>query len=358
MSKKASKSTKQKIVSLLTVDNIKQIDSTDNLGNNQLSFRISGQDVNYKFSNTILRTIINLVGSYGFNGENVEFQSNTSIFNRDVLRFRLNNTPILYKDYQYPPIDNFAEKCVELELDRKDIAYIAKKDEIEEIELQNKKKMELLNNLHMHVTAKNTTNDIMHVDTSSEFTTFYLDSVVIPNIYPKDLLLVELNPGQEINFTAIADFNIPANGDMYSSAIVARHVMINENSYIIILESLRQIPEKVIVQKACEIIIIKFNNMRDVLLEHINSLRSTTNIEYSAHIEIKHENHTLGEIFTYHIQNHPNITFAGFNNEHPDINDIFFEYSTEGMPFSKILVDVIKEITDLYQNLADQLLAN
>ena len=80
------------------------------------------------------------------------------------------------------------------------------------------------------------------------------------------------------------------------------------------------------------------------MLEKVNSLKSTTNIDYSAEIEITNENHTIGEILSQRIRLHKNSRFAGFVMRHPDSNNILLEYKIEGTTFTRVLQDVVKEL--------------
>lgn len=337
----------------INVSNIVQKNSDNNFGTNSLSFIISGNKVNHIVSNTIIRAIISLVGSHAFHPDNMTFTKDTTISNPDVLRMRISNIPIIYKNYEYPTISNFPQKCVELEiLHNKD--KITKKTELEEIEEKNKKTLELVNNLHMYVNVKNNTKDILHVTTNKEFTTFYYNGVIIPDFYPREISIMDLKPGEELVCSAVADFNIPVNGDMYRTAVTPFHLQQSETSYKIYLESYRQIPEKDIVKYACDIIIIKLNNFKNTLINQIKS-NNNANIEHSARIEIIDENHTIAEVFTRFVQDHPNIKFAGFKNDHPDVNNIIFEYETEGMTISKIITSVVNELSDLYSHVRDNI---
>lgn len=343
--------TKSKIIKsneTISITEIIATDSVNNLNTNSLSFVMSGTNVNYIFSNTIIRTIDSLVGAFAFTRDDIEFTSNTSIFNRDYMRVRINNIPILYKNYKYASIKNFAETCVNLEKNRK-INSDRVLTDIEAIEELNKKKISMINNIHMFVDAKNDTNDILHVTTNSKFTTFHKDEKIIPDFYPREIKICALKPGQEIKFSAISSFNIPLEQDSFSSAITTSHREINENSYRFKLISNRQMPESQIVIEACKIIIIKITNIKNILIDKINSMQDVKNINYIAIIEIVNENHTMGELLSRRIREHPFTKYAAFKMEHPDKNAIIFEYNVEGMTIIKILEIVIKEIIDDYE---------
>jgi DNA-directed RNA polymerase subunit L len=339
-----SKSKTKLVNDRVNISEIIETESIDGFATNNLTFVMSGSQINHIFSNTIIRTIDSLVGAFAFDKTDIDFTSNTSIFNRDYMRVRISNTPILYKNYEYDAIDNFAETCVELEKARKNVNNERVLTDIEQIDELNKKKLSMINNIHMFVDAKNDTNDIIHVTTNSKFTTFHKDEKIIPDIYPREVKLCALKPGQEIKISAISSFNIPLERNCYSSAITTFHREIDANTYKFKLVSLRQMREKQIVIEACKIINLKIMNIKNKLISKINSLKSTTNIDYNAKIEIANENHTMGELLSRRLREHAFITYATFKMEHPDKNAIVFEYKAEGMTIGKILDTVVDEI--------------
>jgi|SaaInlStandDraft_4_1057021.scaffolds.fasta_scaffold35632_1 DNA-directed RNA polymerase subunit L len=345
-----AKSVKSK---LLSVTDIEQTESIDNFNTNSLSFIIN--NTNYIFSNTIIRTIISLVGSFAFDKSDIEFSSDTSIFNRDLIRERINNIPIIYKDYMYKPIDDFAETCARLDVDRKFKNRVL--TDIETIDELNKRKLSMINNIHMFVDAKNDTNDVLNVTTNSKFTTFHKDEKIIPDIYPRELKICGLKPGEEIKFSASASFNIPLARDCYSAAITTGHRELDSTTYRIKLISHRQMPEKQIVIEACKIIIIKINNIKNKLISKIIEMKSTSNIDYNASIEITNENHTMGEVLSRQLREHAFVNYAAFKMEHPDKNAIIFEYKVEGMTIAKILDAVTDDIVKEYQIIIDAMLS-
>lgn len=359
---KSGKSKKMVVSNKLPIEygndkvHVKSIDNQDSteFGDNYMYLTISGTNVNSIFSQTIVRTIISLVGSYAFSQDNITFESNTSLFNRDYIKLRISTTPIVYKDYKYDPIDNFAERCVNLEKIKNEIGY-REITELEKIEIQNKKSELLVDNIHMHVSTTNTTSDILYVTTNSEFTTFYKNGIVIPDIYPRESLIIALKPGQEINFTAIADFNIPMVNNCYSSAYHVSHRMIDNNTFCIKLRSYRQMREKRIVIEACEIIKLKFDALRTNIFTHMQTeefLSENKNSDYEGTVIVNNENHTMSEIFTRRLQDHENSKYVGFIVEHPDENIFKFKYVVNGTSIKRILNDVIESLIDDYSIIA------
>lgn len=333
-----SKKTKRVIVS-----NIQQTESIDGYDTNSLTFVLSGTHVEHVFSNTIVRTIDSLVGSFAYEEQNVTISKDTSIHNPDYIKRRIANTPIICSDIMP---EDFAEKCVQLEID-----YIDKPDEqltdIELMEKRNKDKISRINNIHMTVEAKNDTNDIICVNSTEQYTTFYKDGNIIPSFYPRPITILYLKPGQEIKFSAEASFNIPKFHTAFSSVSVVSHEY-SDNAYTVHLESRRQMTEVEIIKQACNIIILKLNNLKKKILDILKANKKIDDIEYKGLIKIPRENHTMGEIFAKRACHHDSADAITFRQDHPDNTFIFVDYNVAGMTMSKITETVIEQLKEDY----------
>ena len=341
----------------ISIKIIEKKKSINNLSSNCLKINLSGSDINYVIVNTLVRVGLSLVGSYAFNPEFITIERNTSIFNNNKIKLRLSNIPIINKIYTEPIVNNTDElidKCLEYEILANTSIFKMKKNNLQELEDINNKKKELLNNLHMHIEAKNRTNEIMNVTTNEKFTSFYLNDKKIPDIFPKEILLIKLKPGEDFIGTAIADYNIPMINNIYSSVSVLSYEEINDNEYNIYIESQRQIEEEDIIKKCCKIIINKLNHIKQIILEKLQNINNE-DAEYEAQINIENENHTLGNLLTRAIQDNKNISFCGYKIDHPFINELTIKYKTEGNKFSNILKDVIKNQIKLFEKIASKL---
>jgi hypothetical protein len=81
--------------------------STNNFHDNQLNLIISGKDVNYVIINTLRRLVMSSIPIYAFHHDDMRFDTNTSIFNNDMLKDRFRNIPIFNIDNLETTIDNF-----------------------------------------------------------------------------------------------------------------------------------------------------------------------------------------------------------------------------------------------------------
>jgi DNA-directed RNA polymerase subunit L len=324
----------------ISVKDIKETKQVNGLSTNSLSFTVTG--VNHVFTNTIVRILLTYCGAFAFNPEHMQFDINTTIWNRDRLKLRISNipitTPIKHKQY--------ATKCLEAE--EKNLS-MADKTDIEILADKEREKIERVNNLHMYISARNDTKDIIDVTSNSKQTTFYMNGEVIPDPYEREIQLVQLQPGQEIKMSAVSEFNIPSHNNIYASVQKAYHREVGDNEYRLFIHSYRQIYEKILVKEACNIIKLKITKIVDYIISKINDS------EHAAQIEIPNESQTMGELLTYYVQHHKGIHYCGYNKEHPDDSSIFLEYKTNGMAFSKILSDVKKNIHDDYDVVINKL---
>ena len=342
----------------INVQILEKQDSIDGFASNFLRFKLSGSDINYVIANTLVRIGLSLVGSYAFNHEFITIERDTSIFNADQMRLRIGNIPIINSDYKKPIVGlseiDMTNKCIEMETEANASIFNMKKDNLLELELIEEKRKELLNNLHMHVDARNRTNEIMNVTSNDKFTSFFLNDKKIPDIYPREVLIVKLKPGEDFICTAIADFNIPMKNNIFSSVSIFAYEEINENEFDMILESQRQISEENIVKQCCFIAIRKLQNIQKIITEKLENLQSD-DVEYDAEIYIENENHTLGNLLTRALQDHPNISYCGYKIDHPDVNELSIKYKTEGKQFSKILKDVVALQTKVFEAIASKI---
>ena len=330
----------------------------DGYASNHLKFKLSGPDINYVIVNTLTRIGLSLLGSFAWNPEYITIEANTSIFNQDQMKLRISNIPIInsvYSNSTVPNTPDLASKCIDLEVEANTSIFSSKKDSLQELEEIETKKKELLNNLHMYIEARNRTNEIMCVTTNEKFTSFFLNDKKIPDIYPKEVLIIKLKPGEDFICSAVADFNIPMFNSIYSTVSIFGYEEVDPNTFIVTVESMRQIPEEDIVKRCCAIAIQKLESIQKIILDKLEVTGiDNPNAEYDAEISIENENHTLGNLLTRGLQDHPNIAFCGYKIDHPEINELIIKYKTEGKTFSKVLQDTVKSLTKTFESISSQ----
>jgi DNA-directed RNA polymerase subunit L len=304
-------------------------------GSSRLEFDITGKEVNYVIINTLRRMVLSDIPIYAYS--EFIFNKNNSIFHNNFIKNQIKNLPVW-------GIDNKIEFYEKLKVSNNEV-----NNEIEDlednVELSVDKKINStsLEQLTMYVDYNNKSNDIITVTT--EHAKFYFAQKQISNPYPTPIQLVKLQPTQNINFTAVTSIGIEKENSIYSPVSICVYEEKKENEFRFIIESKGQITEKVILHRA----IINLNkNIESILNQFIENL---DNNELSGQIEIKNEEHTIGNLITHGLQNHKNVTFASYHLPHPLEKRVIIEYKLKSGKFKDVLKEVINEYIELYNKL-------
>jgi DNA-directed RNA polymerase subunit L len=320
--------------------NIKDVEYISTLGDSRYEFNISGSNIDYVILSTIRRIIMSEIPIYAFNEFIIE--KNTSIFHNNYLKSRLEHMPVW-------GINNDVDFFVKLD-ENPIIDEVTNEinnfDDIDDIELNINQNIDssTLNQLTMYINTKNKTNEIINVTTNDA--SFYYKKKQIENPYKTPILLLKLQPKQEIIFSAITKLGIELENTMYSPISITTYKQINDNEFNFIIESRGQIPEKRILYVSILNIEKKLNN----LLKLIND-QNIKNDE-TGEIIIYDEDHTLGNLISRGLQLHENILFAGYNLEHPLIRKLYIHYKIKK---NSNIKNIIKDVVDYYINLYSQI---
>lgn len=321
------------------------------VGFTNLKFNLSGSEINSSVSNTIIRTICSLVGSYAYNpslftyGEK-DFEVQP-IYNTDKLNLRFENIPICYRLDQPK---NYITKCIELESKFYNPDIFTKKTDLEILEEEERIKNENIDNLVMNINVMNDTENIMNVTTNSSGINFYYKQKEIEKdiIYHSgySCLLLDLKPKQEIEASLVSDFNIPLYHDRYRTVGAIGHEKVSDTSFDIYLESHGQISEKQIVKYACQIIKERIKILRDTIIKNIEKNKENRN-----ELIIENESDTFGYVLYTKMLEHKNILSYTHIREHLQQYNIKIEYIVEGKEFSKILEEVSDNLIKIYDEI-------
>ena len=304
-------------------------------GFSRLEFDITGEEVNYVIMNTLRRIVLSDISIYAYS--EFIFNKNNSIFHNNFIKNQIKNLPVW-------GIDNKIEFYEKLKVYNNEV-----NNEIEDLEdnvdlsVDKKINSTSLEQLTMYVDYNNKSNDIITVTT--EHAKFYFAQKQISNPYPTPIQLVKLQPEQNINFTAVTSIGIEKENAIYSPVSICVYEEKKENEFRFIIESKGQITEKVILHRA----IINLNKILESILNQF--IENLDNTELSGQIEIKNEDHTIGNLITYRLQNHKNIIFASYHLPHPLEKRVIIEYKLKSGKFKDVLKEVINEYIELYNKL-------
>jgi DNA-directed RNA polymerase subunit L len=339
--------------------------SINGFNNNNVLFTINGKDINYITLNTLRRVILTLVPTYAFDPENIIIEKNTSVYNNDYMKLRLSSIPLINQSYEPNKMiikndSSILEKVLELEEEANTINNENKNSLTKEEETKKKEKFKkIFDNLQINIDAKNDTNDIISITTDS--VKFTIDNKQIKTIYPNPILVLKLKPeqsrlhikGEEFKATCISSLNIPLKHANYLSCLCS-YEEADPNKFELKICSFRQISEEAIVNHACKIIIMKLEKIKEKIINDIKKQNNDKAL-IEAKLTIVNENHTMGNLITRVIQDHPDIEFCGYNVDHLYVNELTLRYKTNGKSIIDILETSINYLINLYNHLIKQI---
>lgn len=349
--------------------NIRVNNQSDEIDGYETSFceiSLYGKQINHVIVNTLRRVILTLIPVYSFHTNDINITKNSSVFNNDMIRLRLSNFPVFLskqlnigykklKKLEYNQIIN-PENLLR---NAKKLEYRANLGSAEYDITSDDDKQEITNNLTITINVKNISEDsIMNVMTNTQGVKFYLEQEQVSHIYPKPLLIIQLQPKQEFVCTMKSSLNIGLYNATFSPCTICCFEKINENHFNFKLHSKRQISEKDIMIRACKIIKEKIKSTEQVLMQNItnyidnenNDEKVSSDYTLKGTILIEGEQHTIGNLFSRFLQDHKDITFAGYKVGHPNVNQVDIEYACNSSILT-IINDVTKSIMSIFDQI-------
>ena len=279
---------------------------------NHMHLHMEGGQLNHTVLNVIRRTLLEEVPSLAFDKENIIIVKNTSVYNNDFMRNRIENMPIVNISngkFNYDEYNN--------------LKFNASVNSEEESKLT------------IFCKKKNDTSNIINVTTDD--ITFYDNNSKIDNIYKNRILIVKLKPGEEIEFSAKSKLGLGKFNSIYSSVGICCYEILNDNNFILKFESCGQYTNRYLLKNVCKIIIHRLNVIKDKMKDI--KFNEDSN---SGKFIIDNEDHTLGSLIAYALQDHKNIEVAGFMLDNLLLKNLEISYLTNsGKPINSIVIDVI-----------------
>jgi len=294
---------------------------------NHLHLQINGNDINHVIINTLRRTILEEIPSYGFDLDKINIKSNNSVYNNDYIRNRIENFPIhnLENDFNLEEYDQLRSSYLNNIYD----------DE------NNINNYDLLN---LHLKKENLTDDILNITTDD--CDFYLKGKKVNSIYNNPLLVCKLKKNEKLELSAVAKKDIPLKHAKYSPVSICCYKMNNENEFVLKFENRDQIKNKDILNRACQIIIFRLEQLKKKLLSNKFSSDSYGNII------LENETHTLGNLISRFLQDNKDIEYAAYKMDHLLIKELTIEYKiANNKNINSILKSSIDEIIQIYKEL-------
>lgn len=296
--------------------------------NTRLEFDIEGDSISHTIVNTYRRIILSVIPIYAFT--DVKINKNTSIFNNNYMKLRINNLPVLGINCDNPIyIPKEKTDVIKEELEMDDIEIETKQDDL------NNSSLKLLT---MYVDHVNNTNEIITVGTND--CKFYYAQKHINSPYSTNIPIIKLQPKQQFKMSAITELGIGEENAIFSAVSIFTYKMLSENKYTVILESRGQLDEKVILQYA-------FDNIKMVLTNFLELIPDKTDI--TGKLQMNNADHTIGNLISEGLQKHSKVKFAGYNAPHLLDKKIIFHYELkESVNIKTIMKDIVDEYLDIF----------
>lgn len=297
------------------------------LFNSRFEFEVFGKDVDYVLVNTLRRFIMSEIPQFIF--DEFEIIENSSIFNNNQLKLYLRNIPVI------------GLKNVPLKYKKKTKEEVEEDEDLEELIGDNEPELDTetenvevdsLESLTMYLDYHNTSQEIKSVTTSDA--KFYYLGKEIKSPYPNPVILVKLQPGQKVKFTAKSVLGIEKEDAKFSPVSVCSYNEINDNKFLFFLESRGQLDEKEILRRGCNLIRRKLKRLQKIFPEIKMK---------NGEIKIPKERHTMGNLISHGLSELSETKYATYYQKHSMEDEVFIKFGFDKEYNVKKLIDKVCE---------------
>ncbi len=309
------------------------------LGFSKIDINMKGPELNYVIINSIKRMIQSKIPIYIFN--NFDITVNTSVFNNNYIKGHVQNIPVWGIENmidEYITVNEEEEENDEDD-DNSELMGIINVDSKLNV---NNKIDKSLNKLTIYVDFKNKTSENLAITT--DHAKFYYKEGLIKSPYKNAVQIIKLQPGQEIKMSVKAELGNEEVSGLYSAVSACFFKEKNDNDYDFIVESRGQLTEKRIIEVALKALNKMLQNFLEILPK---------NQGLEGKIVVDDEDHTLGNIISYGMQNHSAVKFCGYNTPHPLKKQIIIHYKLENGNLNTIMKDVVVYYETIFDNLRE-----
>jgi len=253
-----------------------------------LKLMFEGADVNIKIMNALRRVSMVNIPTYAIPAELIDITTNTAVaFDSSYMRLRLGFLPVLGIDCGLHYLNETLWKGINFS-DKKRLKH------------DNEKKVDF------YINTTNTSSDISNVTTND--VEMYINDEKIKNPYNKEypILLIKLRPFDifKCHMRAVLCVGeVDARWRMARNAFYKQHTQ--GNRYELQIEGCGQTDEYEILIRACKYIMHKMHIIKERIID--------IPIEEGEIVKLKldNEDHTVGELLNYFIQDHPGVKSSG-----------------------------------------------
>jgi len=299
----------------------------------KLHVDFKGKDVYPKLINSISRVASTHLPSYAYAKQLITIDENTCVaYDNQYMQLRLSNLPLFNLNLDlYHLHDKYW----------KNINYAD----------QNREKHELEQDIKFYVNATNNTTEMKYVTTNDA--QIYIDGKLTTNMYDKKypILLIKLRPGDKFKCSMSAVLGVGESDAIWRTAVNA-YAPYEDNIYSLYICGNGQETEFSILTKSCKHIIKRLEDIKKVIQDKVGNeeIKNTENVI----LILDGEDHTMGEIINYELQNHQNL-ISGVSKPDLLIRSVTFKISAkEPSKMIKSILETIDILTDKYKYILKQ----
>ncbi len=172
---------------------------------------------------------------------------------------------------------------------------------------------------------------------------YYLNDKKIECPYKIPMVIIILKPQEKISFSSTTTLGTEQDHVCYTAVAAIGMEEIKSNTYTLTIESTGQLKEYTILNIAIDNLINRLTSLLNIV-KNLTSLRSETFNNNEGTIVIENEDHTLGSLIVYGLQQHKKILTAAYCVPHPHKSEVHLIYKTEK---TSSILQTIEETVEL-----------
>lgn len=309
----------------------------DDFNSSYLKLELSGKNINFPIVNAIRKVCINQIPTYAFHTDKINIVRNSSVFDNSTMKERLSQLPItkIKNEVKFLPLKYY-----------KDINFNDYKYE---------RHLNDTTNIEYFIKAKNNGPEkLLNVNTNDLQININNEKINVNDKYSEKnpILLIQLRIGEEFECSLKG---ILAVGELDSifNCSNCYYDEIDENKYLLMIESCGQISEYEILILGCEILIEKMK----IIKENLNNEQYKTIIteNNSLILELINEDHTCGGPINYLLQNMKEVIYSGITKQNFMQKNLLLKVKTDNsIDPIKILIKAIDESILLFEEMKNK----
>jgi DNA-directed RNA polymerase subunit L len=288
--------------------------------------------------NTLRRVALTNIPTYIFNKINVS--KNTSVYHNDYLRLRIRNISLEIPNdntfFEEKIIDKEKLKTYEDKMLDENVKYAIGEDDIDMTD-RDKIDESLFTEITMYLSHHNNSDKIIQVTT--EHCKFYQNTKEFKNPFKEPVIILDLQPNQRIELSAITELGIEAQSSLFSALSRFGYKQIKDDEFSVHYHSSGQLTEKRIMEVICD-------NINKQMKDFLDIIPAVDDMENK--IEVHDIDHTLGNLISSGMLKHKNIDFCSYNMPHYLDTRVFIKYKLNNGKLKNVITDVVNYYTEIF----------